>query len=144
MDKATSFLKFIFYISVLFLIIISLYPGSLFGMLFYGDSGLQPNLAFNPYFTPLPRHLYTIGSIINHFIVYFCVSIFGLCLYLRNRNFQKLVYGLFFLSIFLEVLQFVAPKRAFEILDLSANFAGVLVAYCLIKIYKSRSRLWIS
>ena len=137
MDKVTSFLKFIFYISVLFLIIISLYPGSLFGMLFYGDSGLQPNLAFNPFFTLLPRHFYTIGSIINHFIIYFCISIFGLCLYLRNRNFQKLVYGLFFLSIFLEILQLVAPKRAFEIFDLSANFVGVLVAYCLIKIYKS-------
>ena len=140
MDKAASFLKFIFYIFVLFLIIISLYPGSLFGMLFYGDSGLQPNLAFNPFFTPLPRHLYTIGSIINHFIIYFCISIFGLCLYLRNRNFQKLVYGLFFLSIFLEVLQFMIPRRVFEIYDVSANFAGVLVAYCLIKIYKSWSK----
>ena len=141
MDKATSFLKFIFCISVLFLIIISLYPGSLLGVLFYGDSSLQPNLAFNPFYTPLPRHFYIIGGIINHFIIYFCISIFGLCLYLRNRNFQKLVYGLFFLSIFLEVLQFVAPKRAFEIFDLSANFAGVLVAYCLIKIYKSWNRL---
>ena len=141
MDKVASFLKFIFYISVLFLIIISLYPGSLLGVLFYGDPGLQPNLALNPFYTPLPRHLYTIGSIINHFIIYFCISIFGLYLYLRNRNFQKLVYGLFFLSIFLEVLQFVVPRRAFEIFDLSANFAGVLVAYCLIKIYKSRSKL---
>ena len=141
MDKVASFLKFIFYISVLFLIIISLYPGSLLGVLFYGDPGLQPNLALNPFFTPLPRHLYTIASIINHFIIYFCISIFGLYLYLRNRNFQKLVYGLFFLSIFLEVLQFVVPRRAFEIFDLSANFAGVLVAYCLIKIYKSRSKL---
>ena len=76
MDKAASFLKFIFYIFVLFLIIISLYPGSLFGMLFYGDSGLQPNLALNPFFTLLPSHLYAIGSIINHFIIYFCISIF--------------------------------------------------------------------
>jgi len=141
MDKMASFLKFIFYISVFFLIIVSLYPGSLLGILFYGDPGLQPNLAWNPFYTPLPVHLYKIGSIINHFIVYFFISIFGLCLYLRNRNFQKLVYGLFFLSILLEFLQFVAPKRAFEIFDLSANFAGVLVAYCLIKIYKSRSKL---
>ena len=141
MDKAIDFLKFIFYMSVLLLIVISLYPGSLLGLLLYGDLGMQPNLAENPYFTLMPSHLYTYASIINHFIVYFCISIFGLCLYLRNRNFQKLVYGLFFLSIFLEVLQFVAPKRAFEIFDLSANFAGVLVAYCLIKIYKSRSKL---
>ena len=41
-----------------------------------------------------------------------------------------------FLSIFLEVLQFIVPFRAFEIYDVSANFAGVLVAYYLLKIYK--------
>ena len=68
MDKAANFLKFIFYISVLFLIIISLYPGSLLGVLFYGDPSLQPNLAWNPLYTPLP-HLYKIAGIINHFII---------------------------------------------------------------------------
>jgi len=31
----------------------------------------------------------------------------------------------------------MVPKRAFEILDLSANFAGVLLAYFVIKIYLS-------
>ena len=134
-------LKLFFYISVLFLIIISLYPGSLIGMLLYGNSSLQPNLAFNPFFTPVPWHLFAIASLFNHFIIYFFISILGLCLYLRNRNFQKLAYGLFSLSILLEFLQFAIPRRAFEILDLSANLAGVLVAYCLIKIYKSRSRL---
>ena len=110
-------------------------------MLLYGDSNLQPNLAFNPFYTPLPRDLYAIGSIINHFAIYFGISIFGFFIYMRNHNFQKLVYGLFFLSIFLEFLQFMAPRRTFEIFDLSANFAGVLVAYCLIKIYKSWNRL---
>ena len=136
MDKVIGFLKFIFYISVLLLIVITLYPGSLLGLLLYGDLGMQPNLAENPYFTPMPSHLYTYASIINHFIAYFYVSMLGLCLYLRSHNFQKIVYGLFFLSIFLEVLQFIVPRRAFEIYDVSANFAGVLVAYCLIKIYK--------
>jgi len=128
-------LKTIFHIFVLFLIIISLWPGSLIGMLVYGNSGLQPNLADNPFFTPIPRHLFSIASLFNHFIIYFFISMFGLCLYLRNRNFQKLVFGLFFLSIFLEVLQFMVPKRAFETLDLFANFAGVLLAYFVIKIY---------
>ena len=136
MNKAINFLKFIFYISILLLIVISLYPGSLLGLLLYGDLSMQPNLAENPYFTLMPSHLYTYASIINHFIVYFYVTMLGLCLYLRTHNFQKIVYGLFFLSIFLEVLQFIVPRRAFEIYDVSANFAGVLVAYCLIKIYK--------
>ena len=130
-------LKTIFHIFVLFLIVVSLWPGSLFGILLYGNPNLQPNLAFNPFFTPVPGHLYAIASLFNHFIIYFFISMFGLCLYLRNRNFQKLAYGLFFLSIFLEVLQFMVPKRAFEILDLSANFAGVLLAYFVIKIYLS-------
>ena len=136
MVKTVSFLKFIFYISVLLLIVITLYPGSLLGLLLYEDLSFQPNLAENPYFTPIPTHLYTYASIINHFIAYFYVSMLGLCLYLRSHNFQKIVYGLFFLSIFLEALQFIVPRRAFEIYDVSANFAGVLVAYCLIEIYK--------
>ena len=136
MIKVDGFLKFIFYISVVLLIVITLYPGSLLGLLLYGDLGMQPNLAENPYFTPIPSHLYMYANILNHFIVYLYVSVLGLYLYLRSHNFHKIVYGLFFLSIFLEVLQFIVPRRAFEIYDISANFAGVLVAYCLLKIYK--------
>ena len=140
MDKVTSFLKFIFYISVLLLIVITLYPGSLLGLLLYGDLGFQPNLAVNPYFTPLRSIDYALASNINHFVFYFCLSTLGLCLYLRSQNFQKIVYGLFFLSIFLEVLQFVIPRRAFEIYDVSANFTGVLVAYFLVTIYQFWSK----
>ena len=125
MDKVISFLKFIFHISVFFLIIISLFPGSLLGYFLYNDLGKQPDLINNP-----------IGTAINHFIYYFYVSVLGLCLYLKDRNFKKLLYSLFFLSIVLEALQFIVPRRAFEIYDVSANFAGVLVAYCLITIYK--------
>ena len=124
MDKITIFLKFIFHISVLFLIILSLFPGSLLGLLLYGDLGNQPNLIENPF-----------GTSINHFVYYFYVSLLGLCVNLRSRNFQKLVYGLFFLSILLEVLQFIVPNRAFQLYDLIGNFAGVLVAYFLVKIY---------
>ena len=123
MDKMTSLLKFIFYASILLLIIISLFPVSLLGFFLYNDLGKQPNLVENPF-----------GTAINHFISYFYVSMLGLCIFLRNNNFQKLVYGLFFLSIILEVVQIVVPNRAFEIYDISANFAGVLVAYFLIKI----------
>ena len=129
MDKVISFLKFIFHISILLLIIISLFPGSLLGGFFYGDFSRQPNLIANPF-----------GTAINHFISYFYVSMLGLCLYLRSNNFQKLVYSLFFLSIILEVLQLIVPNRAFEIYDVSANFAGVLVAYFLVKIYQFWSK----
>ena len=124
MVKIISFLKFIFYISIIFLIILSLFPGSLLGFLFYQDLGRQPNFIENPF-----------GTSINHFICYFYVSTLGFCLYLRSQKFQQLVYGLFFLSIVLEVLQFVVPNRAFQFYDLIGNFLGVLVAYFLVRVY---------
>ena len=130
MDKVNSSLKFILHLSILFLIIISLLPGSLLDFFLYGDFGRQPDIIDNPF-----------GTAINHFIYYFYISMLGLFLYLRNRNFQKLVYGLFFLSIILEVLQFIVPNRAFEIYDVFANFAGVLVAYLLVVIYKFWNKL---
>ena len=119
-----KFLKPIFYTSVLFLIIISLFPGSLFGYLLYDDLGQQPNLIENPF-----------GTTINHFISFICVSLLGFFLYSRTKNFQKLVYGLFFLSIILELLQLIIPNRSFQLGDLIGNILGVAVAYSVVKIY---------
>ncbi len=119
-----KFLKSIFHISVLFLIIISLYPGSLLGYLLYGDWGQQPNLIKNPF-----------GTTINHFIYYFYVSFLGFFLYLRSENFTKLVYGLFFLSVILELFHFMIPNRSFQLGDLIGNILGVVVAYSVLKIY---------
>ena len=124
MDKMISFLKFIFHILILLLIVISLFPGSLLGYIMFGDLARQPNLIENPF-----------GTAINHFFYYFFVCIFGFILYLRSHNFKKLVYSLFFLSAILEVLQLIVPNRSFEIYDVSANIAGVLVAYFLVKVY---------
>ena len=119
-----KFLTYIFYISILFLIIISLFPGSLLGYLLYSDCGQQPNLVENPF-----------GTTINHFIYYVYVSLLGFFLYLRNEKFQQLVYGLFFLSIILEAFHFLIPNRSFQLGDLIANILGVLVAYSVVKIY---------
>ncbi len=119
-----KFLKSIFHISVLFLIIISLYPGSLLGYLLYGDWGQQPNLIKNPF-----------GTTINHFIYYFYVSLLGFFLYSRSENFTKLVYGLFFLSVILELFHLIIPNRSFQLGDLIGNILGVVVAYSVLKIY---------
>ena len=117
-------LKYIFHFSVLFLIIISLWPGSLLGFLFYDDWGKQPDLVENPF-----------GTAINHFIYYIYLSLLGFFIYLKNENFKKLVYGLFFLSITLELLHFIIPNRSFELVGLVGNIFGVMVAYLVIKIY---------
>ena len=117
-------LKFIFHISTLFLIIISLYPGSLLGYLLYGDLSQQPDVIKNPF-----------GTTINHFIYYVYVSLLGFFLYLKNQSFQKLVYGLYFLSVILEALHIILPNRSFQLGDLIGNILGVLVAFFVVKIY---------
>ena len=117
-------LKTIFHIFVLFLIVISLWPGSLIGFLLYNDWGMQPDLIKNPF-----------GTAINHFIYYVFISLLGFFLYVKNENFKKLVYGLFFLSITLELFHFIIPNRSFQLEDLLANIFGVMVAYFAIKIY---------
>ena len=114
----------IFHISILFLIVISLWPGSLLGFLFYGDWGQQPDLIQNPF-----------GTTINHFLYYFYVSLLGFFVYLKTENFKKLVYGLFFLSVILELLHYIIPNRSFQLGDLIGNILGVIVAYFIIKIY---------
>ena len=119
-----KFLKYIFHISVFFLIIISLYPGSLLGYFFYSDFGRQPDLIENPF-----------GTAINHFIYYVYVSLLGFLLYSKTENFKKLVYGLFFLSVILETLHYIIPNRSFQIDDLFGNILGVIVAYSVVKIY---------
>ncbi len=114
----------IFHISILFLIVISLWPGSLLGYLFYGDWGQQPDLIQNPF-----------GTTINHFLYYLYVSLLGFFVYLKTENFKKLVYGLFFLSVILELLHYIIPNRSFQLGDLIGNILGVIVAYFIIKIY---------
>jgi len=119
-----KFLKFIFNISVLFLIVISLFPGSLLGYLLYSDWGTQPDIIENPF-----------GTSINHFIYYIYVSLLGFFLYLKNENFNKLVLGMFFLSVILESFHIIIPNRSFQFLDLIANILGVAVAYFSVTIY---------
>ena len=123
-NKVIKVLKSIFYIVAFFLIIISLYPGSLLGYFFYGDTSKQPNFIPNPY-----------GTTINHFISYLFVSLLGLISYMNSKDYRKIIYTLFFLCIILEIFHLIIPNRSFQLSDLIGNILGVTVAYCLLKIY---------
>jgi len=118
------FFKIVFYNSLLFLVIVSLYPGSLIGYFLYGNLSQQPDLISNPY-----------GTTINHLICYTYISIIGFFIYNQTKYFKKLLYTLFFLSITLELSHLVIPKRSFQVEDLIANILGVVIAYCVIRIY---------
>ena len=137
MNNKIIFLKLIFYTSLILLIIISLFPGSLLGLIVFDNISRQPTLADNPIYELIPpsvnNHIF--AATLNHFVFYLYISLVGFIIHMKDKTFSRVVYILFFLSIFLEILQFITPKRAFEIYDVVANFMGVLTGYYLVKIY---------
>ena len=124
MDRTISYLKKLFHIFTLLLIILSLYPGNIIGFLIYG------NIRYEPQFT---KDFLYISS--NHLYVYFLISVLGFFSYLRDRKFKLVVIYLFFLSIILEFAHLVIVERAFQIADLTGNILGVLIAYTIVLIY---------
>ena len=126
--KTMIFLKFVFYISVIFLITVSLFPGSVLGYIFYGDV------------STIPSNTFSLETTLNHFVSYIYVSVLGLFIYIENKYFGKIFFLLLFLSIILEFLQLYIPNRSFQISDLFANIVGVFVGYVMIKIYKFRKK----
>ena len=125
MNNKNRTIQFIYYLSVIVLFVLYLFPGSLIGYLLYEDLSKQPNLISNP-----------AGTSINHFIYFIYISIIGLFGCLKDDNFKRVLIFLLFLSIILEVLHLVIPNRSFQYLDLIANFTGVLLGYCIVIIYK--------
>ena len=119
-----QFLKLIFNISVFLLILLSLFPGSIIGLLLYENVTYDPTSTQNFLFISL-----------NHFITYFYVGLLGFFLYAKSKNLKKILYFLTFLSVILEILHFIVPNRSFQIGDLVGNILGVVVAYLVIKIY---------
>ena len=108
-------IMYLYYLSLVVLLIIYLYPGSIIGYLLYADLGKQPSLINNP-----------IGTAINHFFYFFYLTFLGLIYNLGERKFINSFLFLFILSFFLELLHFFIPNRAFELNDLLANIIGVL------------------
>ena len=125
MDKAVGYLRILFHLLALLLIIFSLYPGNILGFIFYGNIRYEPQLT---------KDFLYISS--NHLYVYFLISVLGFFSYLRDGKFKLVVIYLFFLSIILEVAHLVISERSFQIEDLTGNILGVLIAYIIVLIYK--------
>ena len=110
--------KYIYYLSLIVLLLIYLFPGSLIGFFLYDNLGKQPNLISNP-----------IGTSINHLIFFFYLGILGFIIHIK---YKKMIYSfpfLFCVSILFELLHLIIPNRAFELNDLFANSVGVLAAF---------------
>ena len=118
-------IKYTYYLFIIILIILYLYPGSLIGYFLYGNLGTQPNFISNP-----------LGTSINHLIYFSLITV--LANIIRNR------FNIFFLknkfilllSFFLELSHLIVPNRAFEFFDLLANVIGVLFVIILFRLFK--------
>lgn len=124
-NNALKLIKYLYYLSLIALFILYLFPGSLIGYLFYGDFGKQPDLIPNP-----------IGTSINHALAFFYLSILGLISCIRDKSFNQTLIFLIFLSIILELSHYFIPNRSFELLDLFGNLLGALLAIIIIMFFK--------
>ena len=117
--------KYIYYLSLIVLLLIYLFPGSLIGFFLYDNLGKQPNLISNP-----------IGTSINHLIFFFYLGILGFIIHIK---YKKMIYSfpfLFCISILFELLHFIIPNRAFELNDLYANSIGIVSAFFIFNLIK--------
>ena len=119
------FQHYLYYFSLLGLLILYLFPGSLIGYFLYGDLGRQPDLIPNP-----------LGSSINHALAFFYLSMLGLISYLNETSFTKVLIFLILLSLFSELSHLVIPNRSFQYLDIFGNLLGTLIAIVIIFLYK--------
>ncbi len=107
--------KIIFYLINFFLIILYIYPGSIFGLIIYNNPKIQPQI------TPD----FIVSS--NHFYVFVLFSIIGLLTFITIKQLKNLKFYLVFMSITLEIFHLIIPDRSFQWSDLFGNLLGVLV-----------------
>ena len=96
-------LEYVYYFSLIILLILYLYPGSLVGYFLYGNLEQQPNLIPNP-----------IGTSINHFIFFSYITILALIVRSKAINIFTDYKIILLISFILEIFHFIIPNRAFE------------------------------
>ncbi len=125
MDNKIRIVRYLYHLSLVGLLILYLFPGSLIGYFLYGDLGKQPDMIPNP-----------MGTSINHALAFFYLTIIGLISYLNQTGFKKILIFLIMLSLFLELSHLIIPNRSFQSLDLFANLLGTLLSIVIIFLYK--------
>ena len=125
MKKLSNIFKVIFHIFNIIVIFLYLFPGSILGLLFYGNLEKQPQLTDD---------FINISS--NHFYTFFVLSIMGILSYLKHKKLNLLIKYLLLLSVILELSHLLIPQRSFELGDLFGNILGVVVTIIIYKIWK--------
>ena len=121
--------KFIFYLFNFLLILLYLYPGSLFGCFLHNDCKLQPQITAD----------FIISA--NHFYAFVLFSVIGYLTFHKSSQFIFITFYLLFLSLILEILHYIIPNRSFEISDLFGNLIGVIIITIIIYFFKKNENI---
>ena len=124
MKNKNSILVKCFHCANLILVIFYLYPGSILGHIFYGDTSIQPQITKD----------FLISS--NHFYVFIFLSLIGILAYQNTKKINFLINYLIVLSIVLEFFHIFIPNRGFQFSDLFGNISGVVIVIIFYKIKK--------
>ena len=114
--KFFSNYKIIFYSINISLIILYVFPGSIFGCIFLDDCSIQPQITTD-----------FAGISSNHLYAFVIVSIFGYLTFLKDKQIKYLIIYLILLAILLEICHLFIPQRSFQWSDLFGNLLGVFV-----------------
>ena len=106
--KFLNFYKFLFLIWFLFILVVSIYPGNLIGLVLKGDPTTYPG-----------------GDKVSHFISYFLLGSLAFLSFEKNKKFKNIVFFLILFSLIMEFLHLFIPNRFYENLDLVMNFLGI-------------------
>ena len=114
--KFFSNYKIIFYSINISLIILYLFPGSIFGCIFLDNCKTQPQIT--PDFAKISS---------NHLYAFLIVSICGYLTFLKDKQIIYLIIYLILLAILLEICHLFIPQRSSQWSDLFGNLLGVFV-----------------
>ena len=121
--KFIIFYKLSFYFWLLFIFLVSIYPGNLINLVLIGDPTTHPG-----------------GDKVSHFLTYFVLGVLFNLSYKKNSFFKVMIGFLIFFSIIMELLHMVIPNRFYENFDLLMNFLGLVIGIYIININQLFSR----
>ena len=117
--------KLIFHILNIGFAILYMYPGSIFGFIFYRNLNKQPQIT--------PDLI--VSS--NHVYAFSLLSLLGFINYYKSHK-NLIIYYFFSISIILEALHMIIPNRSFQFSDLFGNIAGVIFSMLIFYIWRKK------
>ena len=121
--KFIIFYKTIFYCWLLFIFLVSIYPGNLIKLVLTGDPSTYPG-----------------SDKVSHFLTYFILGFFFYLSFKNDRSFKIITIFLIFFSLIMEIIHLSIPNRFYENFDLLMNFLGLILGINIYRIYRLFSR----